>query len=92
MSTVETFENLSDYAERYQLQPYDGRMHAFVYINSEELQIGEVCFNFNNSNLPIIENWTISDRIRFYKNLSEVPGNGWMVVYFENFYFLKPYR
>jgi hypothetical protein len=92
MSTTQEFEELADYAERYQLQPYDGRMHAWVFINADDLTIGEVAYAFYKSSMPTVAMWTNTDCVRFYKSLSEVPGDAFMVVYSVDFYFLKPYQ
>ena len=92
MMTVAEFESLADFANKRSLARYDGTRHAWVFINSDSLRLGQVTYAFYHSVMPDVEKWTDNDEIRFYKLLQDVPGNEYTVVCFENFYFLKPVK
>ena len=92
MTTISHFEGLADSADRRTLQPYREQIHAWVYITSYGLNLGEVANAFYHNNLEIVEHWTDADDIRFYKELETVPGDNWMVVLIHPFYIMKPSR
>jgi hypothetical protein len=91
--SAKKFETLSDWADASQLRPYDdGR--RWILINHSSLSLGEVCLNFNLGLKQIIDEWVLDSFVVVYKKFSEVPhcSDGWMVVYFDDAYFLKPYQ
>ena len=92
MTTILHFEKLADPADRKRLQPYRKQIHAWVYIAKDELNLGQLAHAFYHNNLEIVEAWTKANKIRFYKELDEVPGDNWMVVLIQPFYIMKQLR
>lgn len=88
---IEQFEMMQDYAHRDQLAQYqDGR--AWVFLHNPALRtLGQVASYFYNGNKEQIEHLIAIKAISVFKTLAEVPGNDFIVIYFEDAYFLKTY-
>ncbi len=92
MTTISHFEGLADPADRRTLQPYREQIHAWVYITSYGLNLGEVANAFYHNNLEIVEHWTDGDGIRFDKELETDPGDNSIVVLIHPIYIMNPFR
>lgn len=93
MSDPKTFEGLSDWADFKQLKPYEGLMKAWILVKDENLKIGVVANAFQKGLGQLVDEWKQFNQIEIWRSLHEIPSskNGWIVVYFEDAYFLKPY-
>lgn len=93
MSDPKTFEGLADWADFRQLKPYEGLMKAWILVKDENLKIGIVANAFYAGLTQLVDEWKCFHQIEVWRSLHDVPSseNGWMVVYFEDVYFLKPY-
>lgn len=94
MSDPQTFEGLADPADFKQLLPYEGIMKAWILVKDENLKIGIVANAFFRGLTQLIDEWKCLNQIEIWRSLHEIPSsdNGWMVVYFDDVYFLKPYE
>ena len=94
MSDPQTFEGLADPADFKQLLPYEGIMKAWILVKDKDLKIGVVANAFHKGLAQLVDEWKCYNRIEILRSLHEIPSseNGWMVVYFEDVYFLKPYE
>ena len=94
MSDPQTFEGLADPADFEQLKPYEGLMKAWILGKAKSLKIGFVADAFHKGNEQLVDEWVALHQIEVWRSLHEIPSseNGWMVVYFEDVYFLKPYN
>lgn len=94
MSDPQTFEGLADPADFKQLLPYEGVMKAWILIKDKSLNIGFVADAFHKGYESIVNEWVLLHQIEVWRSLHEIPSseNGWMVICFEDVYFLKPYQ
>lgn len=89
--TPEELEILVDPADKQQLRPYDdGRQWYFV--KSSVLSLGEVAHAAISGDSVKWEWCVTNGDVKVYKSIREVPGKLFLCIYFENAYFLKPYR
>lgn len=93
MADSKTFEGLSDWADFKSLKSYEGLMKAWILVKDKNLKIGDVANAFYYGFELVVNEWVLFHQIEVWKSLHEIPSskNGWMVVYFEDVYFLKPY-
>ena len=91
MPTPEDLERLVDPADRKQLYPYDdGRL--WYLVKNPSLTLGEVANASLIGDAVKLKWWVSNGDIAIYKSIRDVPGSLFLVIYFENAYFLKLYE
>ena len=91
MTTPEDLERLVDPADKSQLYPYDdGRL--WYLVTSPSLTLGEVAHASLIGDAVKLKWWVSNGDIEIYKSIRDVPGSLFLVIYFENAYFLKLYE
>ena len=84
-------ERLADPADKWQLYPYDdGRL--WYLVKSSTLTLGEVAHASQIGDAVKWKWWVSNGDIVIYKSIRDVPGSLFLVIYFENAYFLKLYE
>ncbi len=90
-TTPEDLERLADPADKRQLYPYDDGRHWYL-VKSLSLTLGEVAHASLIGDEVKLKWWVSNGDIEIYKSIRDVPGSLFLVIYFENAYFLKLYE
>lgn len=91
MTTPEDLERLADPADKWQLYQYDDGRFWYL-VKSPSLTLGEVAHAALTGDLEKFEKWGQNGEVEIYKSIRDVPGSLFLVIYFENAYFLKHYE
>lgn len=91
----EYFEALADFAERRNLEPYEGKKDSWIVLNNPSLKLGGIAYICYAGDDTRLRELVINGDVTLYRYLAQVPdnpnGSGWKVVAFQDVYFLKPY-
>ena len=84
----EDLERLVDPADRSQLYPYDDGRFWYL-VKTPTLTLGEVAHASLIGDAVKLNWWVSNGDIEIYKSIRDVSGSIFLVIYFENAYFLK---
>ena len=90
-SEIRNLTDLIDYAHRAQLLKYDdGR--AWYFLTDPDVSLGAVAHATMKGDIPFIEGLVNKGSLKICQSIRDIPGDDFLVIYFDNAYFLMPFN
>jgi len=89
--TPDYFEQLKDYAHRGQLQQYDDGRWWYLLLD-EDTSLGELAYAAYTGGHSIFKTLSQKQLLIIKNTIRDIPGDDFLCIYFEDAYFLEPYK